>query len=287
MEANWTEWARARLLPRPGEPWQVAVDLKKAEAKIPGVPASPKLAEEIARAVSLRVNERYGADGNLPRDTFARDIVDIWCARAGVVFATKALIGVCATGQQPSNSHPSGKAFELRRDGQPWARLREHLAAASPDDYAEAKAIAAKARKRKDELRQAVAYAFCDPAWVAQDLEQMFEAGYGQLALLSALPDAKTARNVLQRLLGEAGIDEYIAEYQLVEEAPAHIPNLMAVLDASDAPLIKKALAKAWNKPTRKPWEELVASLPGGKSGAKKKPAAKKPAAKKPAKNKK
>lgn len=262
MKATWTDWARARLLPRIGEPWQVKVDLKKAEAKVKGVPATPELATEIERGATLRLNERYDEKGGHPRDSVARDLVDIWVARAGVEFATQAALGACAEPRRATSSRPTPGAYALRRDGQPWARLREHLAAASEADRAAAKKHAASARTRTDELRQAVAYAFGDPAWVAEDLERMFKAGYGQLALLTVLPDAATARAALLRLLGEAGIDEFIPPYQLIEEAPPHMPNLMAILDDADAELIHKAHAKAWNAATRKPWAELVASLP-------------------------
>jgi hypothetical protein len=262
-----------------------AVDLKKAEAKVPGIPAKPKQADEVKRALELRVNERYGSDGNLPRDeAVLRALVDLWVARAGVVFATEVLLAVCAKPQEPRNSAPSGAAYELRRDGQPWARLREHLAAASEADQAAAKALAAKARSAKSELRQAVAYAFADPSWVAADLDGMFEAGYGQLALLTALPDAATARQALLRLLGKADIDEYIAEYQLVEEAPPHMPNLIATLDSADAALVKEAAKLAWNKVVAKPWLELVGSLGKAKGGAKPAKAPAKKAAAKPAK---
>lgn len=244
----------------PGEPWRVAVNLKKAEAKIPGVPKKLDLATEILRGAELRLNERYDEKGNWARDSIPRDIVDIWCARAGVVFATQALLGACAVKLRPGLQLP-GRPYGMRRDGQPWGRLREHLAAASESDRAAAKVHAAKARTRTDELRAAVAYAFCDPTWVAEDLEGMFKEGYGRLALLTALPDAKAARAALLRLLGEAGINERIPAYQLFEEAPPHIPNLVQQLDDSDADLIHKAQAKAFSAKVRKLWDDLAASL--------------------------
>lgn len=258
MKANWTKWARAQLLPVPGEPWKVSVDLKKSQTKVPGVPAKPALDAEIARGGELRLNERYDEKGGHPRDTIARDLVDIWVARAGVAFTTQVLLGACT---QPRRETVSRKGppppYDLRRDGQPWARLREHLAAASETDRAAAKKLAEAARGRDDELRQAVAYAFCDPAWVAEDLEQMFRDGYGQLALLAALPDASSARMVLQRLLADQ-----IRKFQLVEEAPPHMPNLVARLDEADADLVRQARDRAYKATLRKPWDALVDSLP-------------------------
>lgn len=240
----------------------MVVNLKKSEAKVPGVPAKKlDLATEIARGAELRLNERYDEKGNWARDSVPRDLVDIWCARTGVAFATQALLGACAVKLRPGSQLP-GRPYGIRRDGQPWARLREHLAAASDSDRTAAKTHAAKARTRTDELRQAVAYAFCDPTWVAEDLEGMFKEGYGRLALLTALPDAKTARAALLRLLGEAGIEERIPLYQLYEEAPIHIPNLVQQLDDSDADLLLKAQAKAFSTKVRKLWDDLVACIP-------------------------
>lgn len=260
MKVNWTKWAAERVVPVPGVPFTLKINLTKAEKAVPGVPAKPKLAEEVARGISLRLNECYSETGNHPRDTFGRDLVDVWCARAGVAFATHAVIATCAKGQLPSPRNATARPYRIRIDGQPWRRLREQLAAASPADRAAAKAIAAKARKKTAayaEVRCGIAYAFCDPAWVKAELAGMFEEGYGRLVLLAAMPDAKTARAALVRLLD----DPDIATYQLVEEAPPHVPNLMLSLDDKDAPLIRRALDKAWNKATKKPWQELVASM--------------------------
>lgn len=260
MKVTWTKWAAERVVPVPGQPFELKTNLKKAEKAIPGVPVKPTLADEVTRGVTFRLCERYNEKGNHPRDTFGRDLVDLWCARAGVAFATEAVIATCAKGQQRSDPSQRARPYLLRIDGQPWRRLREQLAAASPADRAAAKAVAAKGRKKKaeyDEVRCGIAYAFCDPAWVRAELEGMFEEGYGRLALLAAMPDAKTARNALVRMLD----DPDIATYQLIEEAPPHVPNLMLSLEDKDAPLIRRALDKAWNKATKKPWQELVASM--------------------------
>lgn len=257
MKTNWTKWAAAYVQPVRGKPWTLDVNLKKAEKSVPGVPAKPTLAEEVARAVKLRVNERYGPDGNHPKGTAVRDFVDVLVARAGVAFATQVLIEACAKGQLPTATYPRGRDYLLRHDGQPWRRLREHLAVASPAEVAAAKKVATAGRKRKGEVPPALAYAFCEPSWVKQDLPGMFENGYGQHALLAAISDAKTARAALVRLLE----DEDIARYQLVEEAYPHVPNLMMVLGDKDATLIKRALERGWNNKTRKPWQELYASI--------------------------
>ena len=52
-----------------------------------------------------------------------------------------------------------------------------------------------------------------------------------------------------------------VPKYQLIEEAPAHIPNLMRILEDDDAPLIVAAARRAWNTASRKPWLEIVACL--------------------------
>jgi hypothetical protein len=296
MKVTWTAWAQARVLPYPGEAWTVEVDLPAAEKRLAKagaiVPASPEVEAEIERARSLRVNERYNEKGNHPTDSNGRDLVDVWVARAGVVFATRCAIGVCSV------ARTDGKPYELRLDAAPWGRLREHLAAASKADLAAAKALAKPARTAKSELRQAVAFAFADPAWAASHYEQMFEDGYGQLALLAVIPDAKTGRLALKRLIEEGpDPDEYIAPFQLVENGYPFVPALMTRLDDADVDLVVRCAGRAWNNATRKPWLEIVASLdapsakkflakhgkPAAKKPSAKKPAAKKPTAKKPA----
>jgi hypothetical protein len=262
VNVEWTAWARARLRPYPGDSWQVAVDLKKAESKIKGVPAAPTVDDEVARAIELGVNERYDTKGNLPRDTTPSDLVDILCARAGVAFATEVVVRACSEPQRARPHAPNVRnPYAIRHDGQPWGRLREHLAAAPPADRAAAHAAAATARARNDESRQAVAYALCDPTWVAEDTDSMFARGYGTLALLAAQPDAATARDALARLLGKTGREEYIAPYQIVEEAFPHLPTLMLRLADDDASLVVEAARRAWNTATRKPWLEIVACI--------------------------
>lgn len=285
MKTTWTEWARTRVLPFPGEPWTVDVDLaavvKRLDKAGAVTPMKPVYESEVALARALRVHERYDLKGNYPKDTHGRDLVDVWVARAGVEFALRCAIGAC------SGKRADGKSYELRLDAQPWPRLREHLFAASESDRASARTHATKARSAKSELRQAMAFLFADPAWVSADLEGMFEHGYGQLALLAAIPDAKTGRLALKRLIEEGpDPDEYIAKYQLVENAYPFVPTLMTRLDDSDADLVVRCCERAWNNATRKPWLEIAGSLDTpaarafvAKHGAKK-AAAKKPATK-------
>lgn len=270
---QWTDWARERLLPLPGETWTLTADLKKAEKAVlkaggGQVPAAPTVKEEVQRAVSLRVHERYNPQGNYPRDTCGRDLVDVWCARRGVAFATEVLIAVCRQPREKANH----RAYELRLDGQPWGRLREHLAVADAKERKAALALAATARKadKKSELPAALAYAFCEQAWVKEALPRALDKGYGQLALLTALTDKKKLREALVFLLGET--EEYVAKYQLVEYLYPHMPTVLQLLDDADAPMVVRAGEQAWNKATRKPWLEIVGCLqtPAAKAFVKK-----------------
>lgn len=276
MKAKWTKWAEEKLLPFPGDPrdtWTVDVNaksLKKSEANIAkggggAVPAKPTIKAEVKRGIDLRLNEVYGEKGNHPRDTFGRDLVDVWCARAGVAFATEVLVAITDEPQREEAHRPGHRPpYRLRRDGQPWARLREHLAACSADERKQAHAIAKDARDAKHEARQAVAYAFCDAAWVAADIKDgALKKGYGQLALLASLENAQQGRDALALLMSNA-----VPKYQLIEEAPAHIPNLMKVLDDDDAPLIIEAAKRAWNAASRKPWLEIVACIDSAEARA-------------------
>ncbi len=269
MKAKWTKWAADRLLPVPGDEWTVDVKLKKAEGNIAKgggdvVPAKPAVKTEVKRGVDLRLNEVYDEKGNHPRDTLGRDLVDVWCARAGVAFATEVVIAIGAEKQRARASIPGGpRPYRLRRDGQPFARLREHLAACSAADRKSAHEIAKGARDAKSDVKQAVAYAFCDEAWVAADIKHAWQMGYGQLALLASLQTAKQGRDALAVLTSAA-----VPKYQLIEEAPAHIPNLMKVLDDDDAPLIVAAAKRAWNAASRKPWLEIVACIDSAEAKA-------------------
>lgn len=263
MKATWTKWAQERLLPFPGDEWTVDVKLKKAEANIAkgggfAVPAQPNVDAEVKRGVDLRLNEVFDEKGNHPRDTLGRDLVDVWCARAGVAFATEVLVAIGQEEQRERASTPNAsRLYRMRRDGQPWARLREHLATCAAADRKRAHGSAVQARKAKGEVKQAVAYAFCDDEWVAADIAAgALKRGYGQLALLASLKTAQQGRDALALLTSTA-----VPKYQLIEEAPAHIPNLMRILEDDDAPLIVAAAQRAWNAASRKPWLEFVGSL--------------------------
>jgi hypothetical protein len=251
---QWTKSLRAKLLPYPGDDWTTESDLRKAAKaieKIAGaVPEHPTLEAEVQRGLTARLDHRYNEAGNHPRDTLGRELVDLWCARRGVEFATEVLIAIART--RPANAQTrEDKPYKLRRDGQPWGRLREHLLGGSSEQLEAARALAERARgEPAGELRPALAYAFCDADWVAEDLEAALKAGYGQLALLSCL-SAEPAAATLRKMIG--GV-----RFQLIEEAVPHIPNVMSRLGEAGSSLIVGIAELAWDKSSRKPWLELV-----------------------------
>jgi hypothetical protein len=280
MELAWTPWAQERLLPVPGND---AFEIDLSDTLTLGEMPFDELLEF---GIAQRVPERNNEKGNPATDSHGDRLVDTCVATGGVELATRFLVEVCG--------RVSEGIYGIRRDGAPWGRLRQHLAAASPEERKKAKAIAAKARDFTDQRRQAVAFAFCDPAWVAEDFPEVFRHKYGKLALIASLSTAEQAREAMWRLLGKD--DTFPPPHYLVEEAVAFIPNLMRVMDAADADLIIEGAKLAWNKSTLKPWLEIVACLPGKKAQAflakhgykppvakgSNKPAANKPGAKKP-----
>lgn len=301
MNVDWSASAtvRARVLPFPGkgapshlaapQPWAMKIDLKKAEAAIKkagggSVPASPSVDAEVKRGIQLRLNEQYDEKGNWAKDTLPRDLVDVWCARAGVAFATHVLVTICDEPQLARASTPKVRQpYKLRRDGLPWSRLREHLAAADRDrDAAHEAAVRAGARKAKHEARQGVAYAFCDQAWAQDDLKGALSEGYGQLAVIAALQDAQAIRDAMLFLMGERKVAGVAAapKYQLIENLVPHVPTLMCALlgdkddkdnkdDKDDKDLIVRAAGQAWNAAVRKPWLEIVRCLASTNKDAK------------------
>lgn len=244
MAIHWTEAVKARLLPYPGEAWTLAADPRasaRALAQLGEPPESPTLAAELARGLAAGLDHRYDAQGNHLDDRLAAHLVDRWCARAGVGFATEVLIEIVRT--RPN--------YELRRDGQPWGRLREQLYGAAPGDRGRAWAIASAARREATgELRPALAYAFCDPAWVDEDLDDALRHGYGQLALLACLAEPDRIATALEQVVTTL--------YQLIEEAVPHIPNVMRRLGDAGSDLILTCASLAWDERTRAPWLELV-----------------------------
>jgi hypothetical protein len=249
----WTPEVRSRWLPFPGEPWTLAPEPH------PDVPSGPSVADEIARGLALRLQHRYDATtGMRPRDTHGRQLVDAWCERAGVAFATEVLIAIACTLLPKDPRNPVERPYAIRHDGQPWGRLREQLAVAPAAQRARAHELAAAARDAPGELRFGLAYAFCDDAWVAEDRDAALTGGYGRLAVIASLRDAAQARAVLERML-----DPTYTRFQLVEEAVPHVPNLMRRLDPADGELIVRAASLAWSKPSRRPWLPLVACYDG------------------------
>jgi hypothetical protein len=278
VELAWSPWAKARLLPVPGrDPFEIDLSDTLTLGEMP-------FEELLEFGIAQRVPERYNESGNHPSDKHGENLVDTCVATGGVQLATKFLLEVC--GRAASGT------YKLRQDVRPWGRLRQHLAAASAEDRAAAKALATAARAMTDERKPAVAFAFCDPQWVSEDLPTALEEGYGQLSLLASLETAEQARGALAKLTA----DETPA-YQIIEEGVWFMPNVLRTLEATDVELVLEAARMAWSKATRKPWLEIVACLPGAKakaflaehgyakpavkkSAAKKAPAKKKPAAK-------
>ena len=250
MRLGWNDWTRARRLPFPGEKWQLSSPPKSGDA-------TGTLGDEVAVGVEFRLNERYDAKGNHARDAMPRDLIDQWCTAKGVAFATEVLVELCKTPQRERPHSPGQRPqYTLRHDGQPWARLREHLALVSAKERAAAREVAMGARKSGNESRQGVAYAFCDSDWVEEDLVDAIKDGYGQLALLASLQNAEQARDAFTNLLGPT-----TPKYQVVEELYPHMPNLMLRLDDDDAELVVHAAKLAWNTSVRKPWLEIVACV--------------------------
>jgi hypothetical protein len=252
-------------LPFPGEPWQPKVDIAASVQRLAkvgvAIPQKPALADEVKRALELRLHCNYGPDGNRPKDIHGRDAVDLWVAGAGLAMTTEILVEACKRGHhQASRPAQFGDApYNVRTDGLPWSRLREHLVAASEGDRADARKVAAAARKAKkqagNELGPAVAYAFCDDAWVAEDLEAALEHGYGRLCLLAALATPAQAKHALEVMKTEA------PKYMLLENGYTHMPNLMVRLADADADLVIDICEMAWNKAVRKPWLDIAACL--------------------------
>ncbi|MFV8751116.1 hypothetical protein ACNOYE_11280 [Nannocystaceae bacterium ST9] len=247
MAIHWTKAARSRLLPYPGEPWPLILDLRastKALGKSVGaVPEQPTLAAELARGLAARLGDRYDEQGNHPHDLLGAHLVDLWCDRRDVVFATEVLIAIARACPTP---------YALRKDGLPWSRLREHLLSAPADVRAQARALAAAARSEPaGELRPALAYAFCERAWVDEDLDEALRQGYGQLALLACLTEPAAIAGAIERVVETL--------FQLIEEAVPHMPNVMSRLGDEGASLIVTCAGLAWDKASRVPWLDLVA----------------------------
>ena len=247
MTIRWTTKAKALLLPFPGDEWTIAK--RPARTKVPD--GTLDVAKEVKRGLKHRLEHRYNAKGNHTHDTLGRALVDAWCARANVAFATEVLIAICKTPHK-SKATPWPTLYQLRWDGQPWARLREHLACASDDARERAHALAAAARdEAKGELGAALAYAFCDEDWVTAELDPAIESGYGQLAVLAATRDATQLRAAFERLM--------TAPRYRFEEIVPHVPCVMRVLGDAGAGLIVKAAGGASSNKARKPWLEFVA----------------------------
>ena len=260
MAIHWTKAARSRRLPYPDDPWPLVLDLRastraltkpsKTAPAIGPVPERPELETEVARGLAARLDDRYDESGNHPRDLMGRHLVDLWCTQRDVVFATEVLIAITRTRPVKALSF-TDKPYELRKDGLPWSRLREHLLGGSPELRERARAVAAQARREPaGELKPALAYAFCEREWVDEDLDDALAHGYGQLALLACLTEPARIAGAIEQIVKIL--------YQLIEEAVPHMPNVMHQLGDEGAPLILSCAGLAWDKASRKPWLDLV-----------------------------
>jgi hypothetical protein len=246
-----------QLVPFPGDP--LTLKLKKPEAleKALGVkvPASPDEATEVARAHELRVNRRYDAAGAWDRSSTSSEWVDLLAQRAGLAFTTSVLIKACSL-RIPRDGGGPDQPFALRRDGQPWRRLREHLVASKePSAVKAAHALAVQhwAQAAQDELRCGLAFAFCDASWVEAMIDPMFEKGYGRWAVLAAVRDPQRALALMRRL-ADANL-----RFQLYEEAVVFIPTLVKTAGPEGRAALEQMIERAWNEKVKKPFIALRA----------------------------
>ena len=259
MKLTETPWVRGRVLP-----FEPTAPIAKSRGDVLVV------ADEVACAVALRVNERYATTGNYPRDRHGRDLVDEWCARGSVAFAMEAAIAMTNIRQRGrADVAPKGylRPYEIRHDGQPWWRLREHFWAAPSADRANALALAEAAWDPSqvgveldddlpNDLPFALAFVTCKPAWVKKVSAAALDEGYGKLCVLAAVRDPAAARKMIATLMA------IVAKYQVIENGWPFIPTLLSILDDGDAALIVSAARIAWNKAVRKPWLEIAKCLP-------------------------
>lgn len=227
------------------------------------VPAKPTQATEVARGVKRRIEACYDLKGNHDRSKTPALLVDLWVQRAGLAFTTGVLLDACSR-PVPRVNMRGVTAYSLRRDAQPWRRLREHLVAAEPAQVKEAHAVAERWWKQKPpaealahasvlEVRCALAFSFCDQAWVHEVLDEVFEQGYGRWAVLSAITEPKAALAALKRL---SSVD---TAYQIYEEAVVHLPTLVKVAGPAARATLQKLRDRAFSKKVQKPFAELLA----------------------------
>ena len=253
-----------QLVPFPGDPFTLKLKKPEALEKALGVkvPAIPDLATEAERAHELRVNRRYNEKGSWDRSPVGAMLLDLWVQRGGLAFATGALIKACNR-RLPRHNPPGEQPFDLRRDGQPWRRLREHLVAskdAKAVDAAHAEAARFWKLKPVDgfqeqtfrDLRCGLAFAFCDAAWVSEMIDPMFEEGYGCWCALAAVRDPKQARKLLERMVKED------LRFQLYEEAVVFLPTLVKTAGSAARPALEAMIEGAFNNKVKKPFLALL-----------------------------
>lgn len=246
-----------QLVPFHGDAFTLKLKKPEALEKVLGVqvPASPDEATEVARGHELRVNRRYDAEGRWDRTSTAADLVDLLAQRGGLAFTTAVLIKVCSL-PIPRDGGGPDQPFALRRDGQPWRRLREHLVASKdPSAVRAARDVAAQtwAQAEQDELRCALAFAFCEDAWVEAMIDPMFQKGYGRWAVLAAVRDPQQALALMKRIVKSD------LRFQLYEEAVIHLPTLVKTAGPEGRAELEKMIERAWNEKVKKPFIALSA----------------------------
>jgi hypothetical protein len=159
--------------------------------------------------------------GQWDRSAAAAQLVDLWTQRAGLAFTTDALCRI-ADRRVPRQNPPGLEPYSIKRSGQPWLRLREHVLASRPEQVAQAREVAAPFFERPSpgdptdaaELRCALAAVFADEAWVEACIAPMLESGYGRWVLLHAISSPAQALSVARRLTN------FHARFQVCEGPP-------------------------------------------------------------------
>lgn len=254
MPIEWSTTVAKRLLPFPGR--GVALKPRPAAALAAAIgealPASLSEDVEVERGVRLGIHRRYDDQGRHLRSAVAPALVDAWVQREGLAFATAVLARVCREPVPATPASPHPRAYQLRHDGEPWRRLRQHLAATTSAGAPLAAAQSARAGA-PGELGAALAYAFCEPAWVAAELEDAFARGYGRMAVLAAITDPALALSAGERLVSLR------PRYQLYEEAVPHVPTLAQTMGDAGRGVVEAMVAGAYGTGVRKPFAELLA----------------------------
>lgn len=189
------------------EKGEFAPVIAKAKASLAKIDPSAKLDERVEAVAAIYA----GVGASRRRGAAAADkaFVDRWVLGGGVVLAVRALARTFdfATEQEYGGKIVRGDPEDTSFSERPWTILREHLNAASDDEYAEARdaalALRAKATIR---LRCALTHAFStEAAWAAEDAREGLglrtRGGYRLSCVRHVLPtlrDGDLARAVVE-----------------------------------------------------------------------------------------